>query len=134
MSLSQSMSMRMDQRQLLTPRMIQSMEILQLPLLALQERIEQELQGNPVLELRQEDPDAPPSAEPETSTADDTDGERQLVVDDARDDGAADFDRLARIADYFENEEFSTDAPFRRRAAAMDGERDGKLDAMANSA
>ncbi len=30
-------------RQLLTPRMIQSMEILQLPLMALEERIEQEL-------------------------------------------------------------------------------------------
>jgi RNA polymerase sigma-54 factor len=43
--------MRMEQRQLLTPRMIQSMEILQLPLLALEERIEQELQANPVLEF-----------------------------------------------------------------------------------
>ena len=53
MQLSQSTSMRMEQRQLLTPRMIQSMEILQLPLMALEERIEQELQANPVLELRE---------------------------------------------------------------------------------
>ena len=37
------MGVRMEQRQLLTPRMIQSMEILQLPLMALEERIEQEL-------------------------------------------------------------------------------------------
>src|ERR1041384_2258044 len=38
------------QKLILAPRMIQSMEILQLPILALQERIEQELQENPVLE------------------------------------------------------------------------------------
>src|SRR4051812_16015367 len=53
MQLTQSMGVRMEQRQLLTPRMIQSMEILQLPLMALEERIEQELQNNPVLELRE---------------------------------------------------------------------------------
>src|SRR5205814_6491806 len=53
MQLTQSLGMRMEQRQLLTPRMIQSMEILQLPLMALEERIEQELQANPVLELRE---------------------------------------------------------------------------------
>ena len=34
----------------MAPRMIQSMEILQLPIMALQERIEQELGENPVLE------------------------------------------------------------------------------------
>src|SRR5437868_14991676 len=53
MQLTQSASLRMEQRQLLTPRMIQSMEILQLPLMALEERIEQELQANPVLEIRE---------------------------------------------------------------------------------
>ena len=36
----------------MAPRMIQSMEILQLPIMALQERIEQELGENPVLEDR----------------------------------------------------------------------------------
>ena len=39
--------------------MIQSMEILQLPILALQERIEQEIEENPVLDLREDDPDLP---------------------------------------------------------------------------
>src|SRR4051794_24373015 len=53
MQLTQSPSLRLEQRQLLTPRMIQSMEILQLPLMALEERIEQELQNNPVLEFRE---------------------------------------------------------------------------------
>ena len=43
----------MEQRMKLAPHMIQSMEILQLPLLALQERLEQELNNNPVLELEE---------------------------------------------------------------------------------
>ena len=38
-----SQHMRMSQQMKLAPRMIQSMEILQLPLMALQERIEQEM-------------------------------------------------------------------------------------------
>ena len=50
--------MRQEMRQLLTPRMIQSMEILQLPLMALEERIEQELQSNPVLEMREGETEA----------------------------------------------------------------------------
>ena len=60
MQLTQSASMRMDQRQLLTPRMIQSMEILQLPMMALEERIEQELQANPVLEFQAGESEADP--------------------------------------------------------------------------
>jgi RNA polymerase sigma-54 factor len=51
--------MRMVQKQILAPRMIQSMEILQLPILALEERIEQEMEANPILEIREEDPDLP---------------------------------------------------------------------------
>src|ERR1041384_3282542 len=46
-------SMRTELAQVISPRMIQSMEILQLPVMALQERIEHELQENPVLELRE---------------------------------------------------------------------------------
>ena len=40
MKLEMTGQMRLDQRMKLAPHMIQSMEILQLPLLALQERIE----------------------------------------------------------------------------------------------
>ena len=52
--------MRLEQRMKLAPRMIQSMEILQLPLMALEERIEQELAANPVLERKDSDYDAGP--------------------------------------------------------------------------
>src|SRR5688572_4406495 len=139
MQLSQSPSMRLEQgmRQLLTPRMIQSMEILQLPLMALEERIEQELQNNPVLEFREgeTEPDAIPDA-PESADGqeDRSEGEQALVVKDGSD-HAEDFDRLARISEYFENEEFHTNAGGNfRQAASYDGERDKKLDAMNNTA
>ncbi len=49
MRLDTSQQMRTEMRLRMAPRMIQSMEILQLPIMALQERIEQELSENPVL-------------------------------------------------------------------------------------
>ena len=51
MKLDMTNQMRLEQRMKLAPRMIQSMEILQLPTLALLEKIEQELNSNPVLEI-----------------------------------------------------------------------------------
>src|SRR5215216_5965340 len=107
MQLTQSASMRMDQRQLLTPRMIQSMEILQLPLMALEERIEQELQNNPVLEIREggEAEGAEESGNGQT-IADEAPGgrveefseaEKPMVVKE-NSDQADDFERLARIS------------------------------------
>lgn len=127
MQLGQSMSMRMDQRQILTPRMIQSMEILQMPLMALEERIDQELQSNPMLELKRAREDAPPAPEEPTVGPDN----RVLEVDPNAAD-AAEFDRLEKLADYLINEEFSPASMPRRYAG--EGERDGKLDALANTA
>ena len=134
------MGMRMEQKQLLTPRMIQSMEILQLPLMALEERIEQELQNNPVLEMREGDGE-PESAEPDI-IKDEVNGngaaekysedERPMVVKE--NDPSADFERLAKISDYLENEEFSNPSGSNFRVSRYDGERDKKLDAMANTA
>jgi RNA polymerase sigma-54 factor len=51
MKLEMHGQMRLEQQMKLAPHMIQSMEILQLPMMALQERIEQELNSNPVLEV-----------------------------------------------------------------------------------
>src|SRR5947199_2431306 len=68
MRLDTHMTQRMDQKMILAPRMIQSMEILQLPIMALQERIEQELEENPVLELREPAP-APAAEDGEAAAA-----------------------------------------------------------------
>src|SRR5262249_18958322 len=53
MRLDTIISQEMRQQMVLAPRMIQSMEILQLPIMALEKRIQQELQENPVLELKE---------------------------------------------------------------------------------
>lgn len=130
MEMSQSLGLRQDMRQLLTPRMIQSMEILQLPLTALEERIEQELQSNPVLEMGEADPDAVPVMD---ESAGDSSETKALVVKDNNQ--AEDFERLAKISEYLENEEFSGPQSLgSHRQGSYDGERDKKLDAMNNTA
>src|SRR2546421_4867704 len=94
MRLDTTLSQRMDQRMILAPRMIQSMEILQLPIMALQERIQQELQENPVLEMKET---------PNEEAAPGTDGETVAETDGAVEPEAApepaaetdpEFDRL----------------------------------------
>src|SRR3954468_5424049 len=82
MRLDTSQQMRTDMRLRMAPRMIQPMEILQLPLMALQERIDQELIENPILvDLRdsatpgeaEPDPTPSPAEEAPTPEYDDTD-------------------------------------------------------------
>lgn len=134
------LSLGLDQRQVqkqvqtLAPRMIQSMEILQLPILALQERIEQELNENPVLDMVE--PEATPTEEEEAAEERvnpdaPTEDERELVVDVSKGDNADDFERLLNldreVPDYFD------ESP-RRSANRMDEEADRKHDAMSNLA
>ena len=96
MRLSFGQELRLVQKQVLAPRMIQSMEILQLPIMALQERIEQEMQENETLELVETDPDLPEEesevANPDAPTVD----ERELVVDESKN-NADDFERLLNL-------------------------------------
>jgi len=79
MRLDTSLTQRMDQRMILAPRMIQSMEILQLPSMALEERIRQEVQENPVLEVKEVTPEEAaaeaPTTEAETPAQETTDFE-----------------------------------------------------------
>src|ERR1700722_6942139 len=137
MQLSQSASMRQEMRQLLTPRMIQSMEILQLPLMALEERIEQEMETNPVLEMN-EDPDQIIELEGREANldkeVDDSRLEQRALVVKEGSDQSDDFERLDRISEYLENEEFSTNQGNFKGASSYEGERDKKMDAMNNTA
>ncbi len=82
MRLSFGQELRMVQKQVLAPRMIQSMEILQLPIMALQERIEQEMQENPVLDLQEEDLDLPEEPAEAVNPDAPSEEERELVVDE----------------------------------------------------
>ncbi len=95
MKLSFGQHLQQKQVQTLSPRLIQSMEILQMPLTELQERIEQELSENPVLEMRADDPLAPKEDDPEASPTQDV-NEKELVVDEAHN-NADDFERLLNL-------------------------------------
>jgi RNA polymerase sigma-54 factor len=128
MKLEMTGQMRMEQRMKLAPHMIQSMEILQLPILALQERIEQELNSNPVLEL--EDTDNPEEAAPPEPVPDDNLGEKALIVD-TDNNKAGDFERLESIEDDFK-EFIDQSGPYRTRHD--DDEKDPKLEAIKNTA
>lgn len=111
----------------LAPRMIQAMEILQLPMLALQERIETELVSNPVLEVREGLDEA---AGPADDAYAEVEPERPLVVKD-EDNQAEDFQRLDSYEREYEPQEWDGDS--RPVAKSAPGERDAKMDAMANA-
>src|SRR6516164_9383447 len=134
MRLDTSMSQRMTTAQVLAPRMIQSMEILQLPIMALQERIQQELQENPVLELTEsatEEGQALEGDEDYAATAtlvEDTSdpGNKELVIDESSS-NELDFDRLEAISKDWEEHLNEEHRPSRN---GIDQEGDKKHDAM----
>jgi RNA polymerase sigma-54 factor len=141
MQMNLGTSMKLEQSQIISPRMIQSMEILQLPVMALQERIEHELAENPFLDEREPGtieegypadpalgetvevaevaPEAPQIEAPET----------ELVIDAKS--GEQDFERMEALnedwSDYFNEES-------RPSANRMSEDMDKKHDAMANMA
>ena len=130
MKMSLSGHMRLEQRMKLAPRMIQSMEVLQLPLLALQEKIDAELSSNPVLELAEDSEenekhelDAPESADAETIE------QKELVVNEDTD-NAEDFQRLDEIGESF-GDYFEQTAPFKSTRPTGS---DKKLEALQNTA
>jgi RNA polymerase sigma-54 factor len=128
MKLEMRPDMRLEQKMKLAPRMIQSMEILQLPILALQERIEQELNSNPVLEI--EEPSGPEeSGSVDQEPADDI-GERDFVVTTDANKGE-DFQRIDSLDDDY-RDYMTQAASFRRRVDT--GELDQKLEAIKNTA
>jgi len=118
----------MEQRMKLAPHMIQSMEILQLPILALQERIEQELNNNPVLEM--EEPSGAEESPPTEDEAQDDISEKDLVVD-TDNNKVEDFQRLESLEDSFREHIEQSDSFYRRRTS---DEPDGKLEAIKNTA
>jgi len=119
MRLDTSQQMRTDMRLRMAPRMIQSMEILQLPLMALQERIDQELSENPVLVDLREAPAPEPDSEetpatPEEPTSTEFEADSGM---DLQDDWAEPFGETHRLS-----------------RAALSEEADRKHDAMQNMA
>lgn len=115
MRMDMNLYQKLEMRLRLAPQIIQSIEILQLPTLELQQRIEQELQENPVLE--QNEP-ALETVEPEEDTA----------PKDERTSNESEFDKMQELEDRIG--EYSSQAP----ARPVRTERDPKLEAMQNTA
>ena len=130
MRLSFGLEHRQLQVQKLAPRMIQSMEILQLPLQELQERIEQELVENPALEIQERDPTLPDEPDERETPGEKAIDEKPLVVDEAHN-NADDFERLLNldrdVPEYFEE---ST----RRSASRIEEDSERAHDVIANVA
>jgi RNA polymerase sigma-54 factor len=132
MQLSFSQQMKMSQQMKLAPRMIQSMEILQLPIMALQERIAQELEENPMLER--------PEGEPEPAAATDVAGatevaepppqepvekpveQKELVVDSEHN-NEEDFERLLNMPDDWQEDDYTYSPRVSSNRVSEDGER-----------
>ena len=129
MRFEHSQHMKLGQHMKLAPRMIQSMEILQMPLTELVERIEQELESNPTLELTEYQADAPTEQASSSS-------ESELTVDGS---SASEFERLDEYAsnnpDAAENafDSRSRDYEDSRGRVNHSGERDAKMDAMSQA-
>ncbi|MCA9307693.1 MAG: hypothetical protein KDA16_14275, partial [Phycisphaerales bacterium] len=120
MRLSFGQNMQMAQKQVLAPRMIQSMEILQLPIIALAERIEQEMEDNPVLD--QIEPNEEGSEYDEAPENPDAlaETERELVVKD-EENNEADFERLLNMTENMPDE-------FEERTRPSRGEMEAEAD------
>lgn len=139
MNFQHSQQMRLGQQMKLAPRVIQSMEILQLPLPALEERIEQELESNVALETYEPTSDAAEVARDDGGI----DPERELDVVEGG--SESDFARLDAMESSYEEAFENEYSAARARRPESDytpthqpshyaGERDAKMDAMANTA
>ncbi|MHC4132967.1 MAG: RNA polymerase factor sigma-54 [Planctomycetota bacterium] len=128
MKLEMQRHLRLEQQMKLAPRMIQSMEILQLPILALQERIEQELNDNPVLEI--EEPSGGEQVNQTTEGPSLDMSEKDLVVN-TDNNKVEDFQRLDSIGDEYQDY-MSQTRSFHPRS--QNEEDDSKLQAIKNTA
>ncbi|MEM6330529.1 MAG: RNA polymerase factor sigma-54 [Planctomycetota bacterium] len=132
MRLSFGQQMQLAQKQVLAPRMIQSMEILQLPIMALQERIEQEMEENPCLDRAEEPQDAADGPAEDAQADNDTgaDGEQELVIDESKN-NEEDFERLLNMAENLPDDYEERSRPSRGQ---MEADADRAHDQMANMA
>ncbi len=137
MRLNTGQHLKLDQRMKLAPKMIQSMEILQMSTQLLEQRVEQELSSNPTLELKEVEDDLKQAQEKtDQDTRDSLEGERELTVGDGpgEQDNKDDFERLANMAEEYKDSweaDLSDRSP--QNTVKQDGERDAKIDAMANT-
>ncbi|MCP5004945.1 MAG: RNA polymerase factor sigma-54 [Planctomycetes bacterium] len=121
MKLETSLSTRLSQQMKLAPQVIQSIEILQLPIMALVEQVQQELTDNPVLEEVVEE-----VKDNQDNTLVDASDNTSSTEDSYEDE----FKKLGEMAD--EWREYFSQTSIRKSGAS--DERDQKQDALENTA
>ncbi|MDR0705121.1 MAG: RNA polymerase factor sigma-54 [Planctomycetaceae bacterium] len=131
--------LRQEQKQILTQRMIQSMEILQLPMLQLEERIDQELEKNPVLELEMDPVEQTENSQDEesfgeTATAETEESETSFEYEpEIRFDSNSDSKEEFQIADDFaQNYSDTIDELPARSQNWLEDQDERRADAFAN--
>ncbi|MCF6150153.1 MAG: RNA polymerase factor sigma-54 [Candidatus Kuenenia sp.] len=125
MKMQSSLLPQLQQKMKLSPQIIQSIEILQLPLLALAERIQQEIMDNPVLEEMVEQTKEDSSVGEDSSMAEESSA--QTEWDDAQ---KKEVDRLGEMAEDW-SEYYSKTMV---RKSVLSDERDQKQEALENTA
>ena len=132
MRLEAMLQMRQEMRMKLAPQIIQSIEILQLPLLELQQRIDQELLENPVLEMqdaRTSEDESAERAEPAVEEKAEPEGPPEEVDAGGTDEN---FEKVEDLSEYYK--EYYGELPSGpARSPSSYGEKDPKLAALENS-
>src|SRR5262245_23130941 len=142
MRMETSLHQRLEQKLRLAPQIIQSIEILQLPAIELQDVVKQELLENPTLELIEGEPDTP-EAEAERAETGAEVGDAQVdaappeaqVLKPERDVAREESDALETEFEKLEGIESSWKDSYGPRSSGLgeDG-KDKKLEAMQNTA
>jgi RNA polymerase sigma-54 factor len=121
--MSQQLSLGLRQEQRLTPQLIQSMNILQLPLMALEAKVREEMERNPALEETEADVVRPEAGDKfEQAEMEPSPENRELM------EGFTRLDQFSREYGIDDSDQMFG------RPRADTGERDAKMDAMANTA
>lgn len=107
-TLQQTQQLR--QEQILAPQQLQSLELLQAPLLELQAKISEELAQNPVLELEQEEPESPEETQ-DVLPDENFDEDENPSLSDISDKAEFDEEKLAEIMQIAESWQYSLPTP-----------------------
>ncbi|MFW6457283.1 MAG: RNA polymerase factor sigma-54 [Planctomycetota bacterium] len=123
MRMEANLQARQEMRQKLAPQVIQSIEILQLPMLDLRQRINEELMENPMLEKEQnEETGALEESEVEQPTEDEVE---EVSAEEAE--MQEEFDKYAELTSYYESYNGTS------QGSGSSDETNSKMDALENS-
>ncbi len=133
MRMEAALQARQEMQMKLAPQVIQSIEILQLSLPELEQRIDEELEENPVLEKKENSDDLTSDLNDENlnQDANEANGDdpepQEVAIDESED--SDQFERLEELTDYYEKHSLGESRP----SPKVSSEKGAKLEALENS-